>query len=102
MSRTWSFVDELTGKPTGQTFSGPEHALAANTPPGCRAIPGMLEHVRRDDPELRRSRTIQRIEVLERRQLRPIRELQLDPTNDDARRRLDEIEQEIQQLRATL
>lgn len=99
---TWSFVDITTGEYTGRRFSGPEDALEANTPQGCRAVEGVLQLAPRDDPELRRSRTIQRIESLERQQLRPMRELTRDPQNAEARRRLDQIDSEIAELRNAL
>jgi hypothetical protein len=99
---TWSFVDIETGAFTGRRFSGPAHALEANTPEGCRAVEGALQLEARDDPELRRSRIVERIEALERRQQRPLRELQIDPTNAEARSRLEQIESEIEQLRTYL
>ncbi|MCB9902362.1 MAG: hypothetical protein H6826_13550 [Planctomycetes bacterium] len=45
MSRTWSFYDPATGRLVGRTFSGPEAALAINTPPGLAAIEGQHDHV---------------------------------------------------------
>lgn len=53
---------------------------------------------------LRRNREMafQRIDELERRQLRPARELAIDPSDEAAARRLREIEKEIQALRADL
>jgi hypothetical protein len=98
---TWSFVDS-TDRPTGQTFTGPNSALAANTPDGCRAIEGVSLVERREDPDLRRDRVLAQIADQERRQARPQRELLLDPGNAEASRRLREIEAQIAQLRATL
>jgi hypothetical protein len=89
MSRTWSFVDS-DGSPTGATFSGPASALAANTPDGCRAVEGLLEVAPRADPELIRSRIIERLEALERKQARRVREIlatsdpQLKALDDEA------------------
>ena len=54
------------------------------------------------DAESRRLNALARIEDLEKRQARPVRELAVDPTNDEARRRVNEIEQQISQLRASL
>lgn len=101
-TKTWSFVD-ADDVYTGKTFTGPVHALAANTPAGCRAVEGLLERDRnRRDPELERSRTLDRIEALERQQARPMRELKIDPSNAEAARRLAAIDAQIATLRATL
>lgn len=61
--------------------------------------PGELEAEQRTARD-RRAR--QRIEQLERLQLRPARELALDPSNAEAKRRLADIEAEIAGLRAEL
>lgn len=96
MNGTWSFVD-ADGAFTGRTFSGPERDLAANIPDGCTAVEGLL----RLPPAPKRTgdRRRARIDELERAQARPMRELQLDPANVEAKRRLVEIEREIARLR---
>lgn len=101
MSATWSFVDQ-SGRVTGQTFTGPHSALAANTPDGCRAVEGLLPFERGDDPQLKRDRVLAQIAALELRQARPLRELQIDPANFNAAHRLAEIEADIAKLRAQL
>jgi rare lipoprotein A (peptidoglycan hydrolase) len=47
----------------------------------------------------RRAQAASRIEALERAQARPIRELAIDPSNAEARKRLEAIEGEIASLR---
>ncbi len=74
MHETWTFVDSHD-IPTGATFTGPASALAANTPAGCRAVEGLLDIPPRQDPELIRSRIIERLEAIERKSLRRMREL---------------------------
>lgn len=75
---------------TGQRFTGPEHALEANTPEGCRAVEGEIAAERVEDDELRRSRILFRLEALERKQQRRVRELlaasdpQLKALDDEA------------------
>lgn len=93
----WHFVNESTGEPTGRTFAGPARSLAENTPPGCIAVQGGGPTVIKDDPELRRSRTLRRIQDLEARQHRRIRELlmQSDP-------QLQALDDRIDQLRRKL
>lgn len=101
-AKTWSFVD-ANDVYTGKTFTGPAHALATNTPEGCRAVEGPLERDRnRLDPELERSRTLERIEALERQQARPLRELAIDPANAEATQRLAVIDEQIAMLRQTI
>jgi hypothetical protein len=101
-TKTWSFVD-ANDVYTGKTFTGPAHALAANTPPACRSVEGHLERdPNRQDPELERSRTLERIEALEIKQLRPLRELAIDPDDAEAKQRLAEIERLISGHRATI
>lgn len=114
----WAFYDLKTGFFTGRHFSarGASH-LKANTPGGCGAMEG--EHDPRTErvdlstgeivsyeapPDLSRERyrLHARIVALERAQARPVRELLIDPTNPEARRRLTAIEDEIAELRAAL
>lgn len=49
--KTWSFWDSARGEFTGRRFSADDgSALAANTPPGCRAIEGVFDrHAHRVD-----------------------------------------------------
>ena len=42
----WSFYDPATGVFTGGRFRGPQRALAANTPEGLAAFPGVVDHSR--------------------------------------------------------
>ena len=44
VTRQWHFFDTATGELLGRTFSGPESALAANTPPGAQPIEGAFDH----------------------------------------------------------
>lgn len=92
----WHFVDEA-GEPTGQTFSGPERLLAANSPVGCKAVPGDAPQVRKDHAEGRRLRALLRIQALEAKQHRRIRELlkQSDP-------QLQALDEQIDLLRRRL
>lgn len=101
MNNTWSFVD-AAGTPSGARFTGPERALAANTPEGCSAVEGVLPIPPRNDPELIRSRIVERIEALERKQARPLRELAMDPGNEKAASKLAAIEAEIASARDAL
>lgn len=122
--RRWSFYRLTDGAFTGQRLMSSEDALAGNTPPGCAALEGEFDHQSQrvdlqtgavvDDQVLaeasRRSREQQqrrdhaalRIAELERKQLRPQRELQIDPTNEAARTRLAEIDAQIAALRGEL
>ncbi|HRC61635.1 MAG TPA: hypothetical protein PLX85_00240 [Dehalococcoidia bacterium] len=133
MSRTWSFYDPATGEFTGRTYSGSPAGLELNTPDGCSAFEGSVDHeTMRVNPETdaleqwrdpppsadhvwdaagqawRLSRTAQqrdvlaRIGELEAQQLRPLRELALDPASAQARSRVQAIETEISLLRALL
>jgi hypothetical protein len=43
--KTWSFYRADTGAPTGQSYAGPEAHLEANTPTGCAAFEGALDHL---------------------------------------------------------
>jgi hypothetical protein len=124
MMRRWSFYRLSDGAFTGQCLMSSQDALAGNTPPGCAALEGNYDHRSQrvdlqtgtvvDDAALaeenRRSREQQQrrdhatlsIAELERRQLRPTRELQIDPTNAEARSRLEAIETQIAGLRTSL
>lgn len=120
----WSFYDPQTGLFTGRKFTGLTEYLAANTPTGCAAVEGAYDarsqrvdlqtgavvddadlaesNRQRRDREQRRAHASLRIEELERRQLRPMRELQIDPANAEALARLRQIEAQILALRADL
>jgi hypothetical protein len=93
MKRTWGFVDDK-GEFTGRHFSGPESDLAANTPPGTKPVEGMM-------PASRAPSDQARIEQLESRQWRAVRELALDPNNAAARAKLESINAGIAKLRST-
>ena len=54
------------------------------------------------DQQQARDRALPQIAELERRQLRPLRELLIDPNNADARSRLAEIDEQIATLRNAL
>lgn len=123
--KTFSLYEPSTGLFTGETRSGsrPDFVLKM-IPAGLAAIEGHFDHRRQrvdlasgeviDDPalaEVNRERSERRahrafaldqIAELERKQLRPIRELQIDPTNEQARARVAEIEAQIAELRAAL
>lgn len=60
------------------------------------------EEIRKREAQDRAAAAIQAIEALEAKQARPLRELLLDPTNEDARSRLQNIEAEIETLRKEL
>lgn len=116
--RMWSFYSLADGTFTGRRFttSSPE-LLAANTPEGCAAIAGrhdrqtarvdletgeVVAYEPPPDARRERDRAEARIARLESRQARPIRELFLNPNNAEAKRRLQEIEDEIAALRPRL
>src|SRR6185436_8258209 len=105
----WQFYDPQTGVLSSRRFSGPAHALAQNTPVGMAAVEGFHDHlsqrvdvatgevvayqrpVSEVDTERRAARERQarrRIDELERAQHRPMRDLAIDPTNAEAKRRL--------------
>jgi len=131
MTRTWSFYDPATGEFIGRTFAGPDTALAINTPRGMVAFEGDHDHRTmrvnlgtgalerwRDPPPSRdhqwqagqwvRSRVAARREALaqivalEAQQLRPLRELAVDPDNPIARERLTSLDAQIAELRELL
>jgi hypothetical protein len=130
--RTWSFYLLETGAFTGRTYSSTDpDTLARNTPPDCVAIEGtfdprtqrfdsragMVEHWRpappSDDHEwidgawrlsaaAIRRRTLAQIRAIESQQLRPLRELAVDPDNPIARERLTSLDAQIAALRELL
>jgi hypothetical protein len=53
-----------------------------------------------EERNLRRYESLHQIRLLEERQLRPLRELSVNPDNSEARQRLTQIEKEIAELRA--
>lgn len=120
-----SFYDPSTGLFVGRRFSGPAQKLEANTPEGLVAIEGhhdpaskrvdlasgeVVDYapavdataVAASEAAERRANALARIRALEERQHRAVREMSLDPTNTDARARLESIEGQIAQLRAQL
>jgi hypothetical protein len=120
VSTTWQFYDRETGLFAGRSFTGPDRALAANTPRGFAAIEGRYDrHSQRVDvasgvvvayerpaaeieaeqKTAREQQARHRIAELELAQHRPMRELVIDPSNAEAKRRLQEIEGEIAGLR---
>jgi hypothetical protein len=117
MSKQRSFYDPSTGLFTGRVIRCPDAALEANTPAGMAAIEGRFdERTQRvdvqtgevvaydapPDPVEKRNRARARIRALEAKQKRPLRELSIDPSNDEAKRRLQEIDAEISELRRAL
>jgi hypothetical protein len=114
--KAFTIYDRETGRIRGHYYGSPKH-LEKNTPEGCAAVPGRYDPSRqRIDPETRepvddvqpedarrRTRELKlRIDDLERRQARPLRELALDPGNATARARLEGLEAEIERLRRDL
>jgi len=120
VKKTVSLYDPKTGFFTGQTVSCREDRIAQNVPSGLAAKEGTFDHrsqrvdvtsgqvvsyerpasaleAERRAAQVRDAR--QRIAALERSQLRPMRELAIDPNNVEAKRRLQEIETEIAGLR---
>jgi hypothetical protein len=115
-----SFYNAETGEIHKRTFSGPERLLALNTPAGYVAIEGAFDHrTQRIDvdtgkpvdyqpgidavrAERRKQQAEGRVARLEAAQLRPLRELAIDPTNTTAKQRLVDIEAEIESVRGDL
>jgi len=115
--RTYTLYRKDTGEIVGH-YTGSKRHLPANVPEGCAAVVGRyepsghridpasgnaltLEHRHSDSG--RRARELKlRIEDLERRQARPLRELMLDPNDQDARRRVEDIDADIRRLRAQI
>lgn len=128
--KEWSFYDPDTGRfIPGVYYGGPEKHLAANTPPGAKAIQGRYdamshcvdletgvvvaipvapESAPKPQPKANlvppRERALARIGHLERQQQRAQREalLKLLPTDHPVRARLKQIDDEISTLRADL
>ena len=119
--RTFAIYSSTTGLFTGRHVMCFENEIARNTPEGCAVMVGRYDRLLHrvdvetgtvvayapphDSPILvqqRAAKARRRIDALERAQLRPLRELQLDPANADARSRLAEIEREIAGLRVDL
>lgn len=118
--RTWAFYDLATGLFTGKHLMCTEDMLSRNTAEGCASIAGRYDRYTQrvdldtgevvSDPSLSMERDQQRmreqalaqIAELERRQLRPQRELLVDGNNEEARSRLIEIDERIATLRAQI
>jgi hypothetical protein len=119
--KVYSFYDPQTGVLTGSTFcaSRPEY-LEANTPRGLAAVEGEWNPLTHTvdletsavvpspaaapavDPDRQRRDTLVKIAQLEARQLRPLRELAIDPHDRQARDRVSAIDAEIAALRSSL
>lgn len=119
MMRRWSFYDAASGTFTGRTTStnvrGDPDPIA---PPGLGVIAGVfdrlsqrvdlktgevIEHVDKDlaerlERDEQRRGAQSRIEELERKAARPLLELRSNPDDEQAKQRLDEIQEEIAQL----
>jgi hypothetical protein len=123
MSGRWSFYRADTGEFTGRVFVGLERTLALNIPAGCKALLGSFDprsqrvdlatgqvvayqrpaaEIEAEQRAVRARSARQRIASLELAQLRPIRELAIDPENAEAKRRLEAIDGEIAALRAEI
>ena len=123
--KTISLYDPNTGLFTGETKRGPNlKHLLRHVSHGLAAVEGEIDYRRCrmqlatgeviDDPALaqlhreqgerraRRSFALEQIAELERKQLRPMRELAIDPGNADAIARLRELDDSISKLRAEL
>lgn len=133
--KVWCVVDDR-GRWTGSALTLPEADVAANTPPGCTAVPGsprdLLQTGAMQPPPLpadtamvthrwcpdtltavaeptvrarnaaRRAELVAQIQERERASARPLRELLIDQTDLDARKRLILVDQAIAELRAEL
>lgn len=114
--KEFSQYDTATGLFTSQIVTGIE---APQATPGYDWKEGAFDHVRQrveipsgevveyvappaDDARRVKRRAQAMIEQLERRQLRPLRELTRDPANRTARLRIDELDIEISKLRSQL
>lgn len=116
MIKTWSFYNQETGELSGRTFTGPEKAIAANTPIGLVAIEGSHNHltmrvqdgavVKREsqlpEHENLRALVLARIAGLESKGLRAMRELALTPNSTKARDVLTAINSQIATLRESI
>lgn len=118
--KTWSFYSMSNGLFAGRAYSGPDDSIEANTPVGFVAIEGSFDrHAQRvdlatgqvivdellgaeRDTQRRRDVALRTIAALELTQLRPERELRLNPANETAQRKMEEIEAAIVIERAKL
>lgn len=116
--KTWSFYRLEDGLFISRRFSSTNAEIVEkNTPDGCAAIEGrydqrtqrvdlatgdVVAHEAPPDARRLRDRAQARIAALEGKQNRPARELALDPSNTEARRRLEAIDAEIMELRKAL
>lgn len=115
-TQTFTIFDAATRLPVSCVTCN-EKALAQHVKDGQIAIPGRHRSQRLNDAnepehdaarasatdrEQLRSGRLAQIEALERKQLRPMRELQVDPGNAEAQRRIVEIDAEIAKLRESL
>lgn len=99
MSATTYAIYSADGEFIGHLSCAPSQ-LAGNLRDGQTAQPGRVP-IETPAPDLKAARKHQ-IEVLERSQLRALRELALDPNNVEAMGRLKAVDQEIESLRADL
>lgn len=121
--RVWSFYDSATGLFSGRHTSCSSKLLSLNTPAGYVAIEGQYDRrtqrvelatgavvsyerpaaeIEAEQRAARQQNARARIAMLELAQSRPLRELAIDPSNAAARKRLAEIEAEIESLRPIL
>jgi hypothetical protein len=102
--KVFSFRRIDSGEFIGATYTGDPAHLAANTPAGCEAVEGL--HFPPLDPASaardERGTMLRRIQALEGRQGRALRELALDPESVAARDRLEALDRDIANLRARL
>jgi thioredoxin-like negative regulator of GroEL len=124
MSRPYAYYDVTSGLFSARSVLASSKSMAeANAPAGYAAIEGRYDRltqrvdvatgnvvayeraaaeIEAEQQAKRAERARHRIEVLERAQHRPMRELAIDPNNAEAKRRLAEIETEIEGLRGQL
>lgn len=123
MMRRWSVYDLATGLFTGRRVTCLDQHAKANTPDGCGLIEGVFDRksqrvdletgvvvayerpaaeIEVEQRDVLRRQARQRIDELERAQLRPMRELAIDPNDAEAKLRLAEIDGEIGALRVDL
>jgi hypothetical protein len=100
--KTWHFYESSTGEPTHRSYAGPAEHLDANTPDGCEARadapepPPVQEELRVTPGAI----ALARIQILEAKQPRVLRELALGDA--DAKARLQALDDEISALRSQL
>lgn len=113
----YTIFDATTRRPL-QRVTCCDSQLHTHLKPGLLAIEGRFNwssvlgddgtvssdgaHAAAVEREQQRSARLARIAELERNQLRPMRELQIDANNAAARARLAEIDEQITQLRASM